>query len=220
MAEKAVFSLRPAIAPRAARHGEAIAFGKTMGGLMCELKKVNNCYFWRKNMNKARFVTIGGAICVAVIAAVMIPIAKANSCGMDHGQHSTHETQHETKNVKEAHAAHLAMISKSIDNAIQSIEAGNSEPALAELKKAQQMLAVIKESLAGQMKSEFVNAKCPMMGSPINPEKISDNLIREFKGQQVAFCCGGCPDMWDKLSDAQKEAKLSEKKAAAPTHNH
>ena len=36
-----------------------------------------------------------------------------------------------------------------------------------------------------------------------------------YKGHRVAFCCAGCPAMWDKLSDAEKKAKLSK---AAPTH--
>ncbi|RKY09076.1 MAG: hypothetical protein DRP66_03085 [Planctomycetota bacterium] len=58
-------------------------------------------------------------------------------------------------------------------------------------------------------KVEFVNAKCPIMGNPINPAKVPANLVRDFAGQKVAFCCAACPPKWDKLSDAEKTAKLA-----------
>jgi hypothetical protein len=54
----------------------------------------------------------------------------------------------------------------------------------------------------------FANDHCPIMGTPIDPAKVPEGLTREFKGQKVAFCCAGCPAAWDKLSDAEKEAKL------------
>ncbi len=56
--------------------------------------------------------------------------------------------------------------------------------------------------------AQFANAKCPIMGSVINPEKVTADLIKEFKGQKVAFCCAGCPDKWDALSDEDKATKL------------
>jgi hypothetical protein len=37
---------------------------------------------------------------------------------------------------------------------------------------------------------------------------VPATLTREFKGQKVAFCCGGCPAAWDKLTDEQRRAKL------------
>jgi hypothetical protein len=55
---------------------------------------------------------------------------------------------------------------------------------------------------------KFVNARCPIMGGAINPARVTDDLTREYKGQKVAFCCGGCPPEWDKLSPAEKDAKL------------
>ena len=59
---------------------------------------------------------------------------------------------------------------------------------------------------------EFANDRCPIMGSPINPAKVAENLIRDYKGQKVAFCCAGCPAAWDKLTDTQKQAKLTKVK--------
>ena len=46
---------------------------------------------------------------------------------------------------------------------------------------------------AKEGQGEFANVSCPIMSSPINPDKVAKNLIRDYKGQKVAFCCGGCP---------------------------
>jgi hypothetical protein len=54
----------------------------------------------------------------------------------------------------------------------------------------------------------FANTKCPIMGSAINPSKVTEGLTRVYKGRKIAFCCGMCPGQWDKLTDAQKDAKL------------
>jgi len=65
----------------------------------------------------------------------------------------------------------------------------------------------------------FANAACPMMdANTIDPKKVTPNLIRDHKGKKVAFCCRGCPAKWDKLSDAEKDAKLAKAapKKAAP----
>ena len=60
----------------------------------------------------------------------------------------------------------------------------------------------------GEEPQAFVNVTCPMMGSPIDPNNVAPELVRMYKGEKVAFCCGGCPVAWDKLPEAQKEAKL------------
>lgn len=57
---------------------------------------------------------------------------------------------------------------------------------------------------------QFVNTRCPMMGSKIDPDKVTADLTREFKGQKVAFCCAGCPVQWDKLSAEEKATKLAQ----------
>jgi len=61
-----------------------------------------------------------------------------------------------------------------------------------------------------------VNAKCPIMGEKFNQAKVSTDLVREFAGQKVGFCCAGCPEKWDKLSDIEKTAKLAAAMAPAP----
>jgi hypothetical protein len=59
---------------------------------------------------------------------------------------------------------------------------------------------------------EYVNAKCPIMGSKINTENVNSALTREFNGQKVAFCCAGCPETWDTLSEEEKKQKLEQVK--------
>ena len=56
----------------------------------------------------------------------------------------------------------------------------------------------------------FANVRCPIMpSSVIDPAKVTAKLTRTHKGKKVAFCCAGCPAAWDKLSDAEKDAKLA-----------
>ncbi len=55
----------------------------------------------------------------------------------------------------------------------------------------------------------FANTKCPIMGTKIDPAKVTPELTRVHKGQKVAFCCGSCPAAWDKLTDAEKDSKLA-----------
>ena len=57
-------------------------------------------------------------------------------------------------------------------------------------------------------RAKFANDRCPMMGSKIDPASVPASLTREHRGQKVAFCCGGCPVAWDKLSETGKQAKL------------
>ena len=55
---------------------------------------------------------------------------------------------------------------------------------------------------------EYANFKCPIMGGAIDPAKVTADLSRDWKGLKVAFCCPACPGPWDKLTDAEKAAKL------------
>lgn len=57
-----------------------------------------------------------------------------------------------------------------------------------------------------------VNTRCPIMNKAIDPANVPEPLTRMYKGQKVGFCCGGCPARWDKLTDAEKDAKLEASK--------
>lgn len=49
-----------------------------------------------------------------------------------------------------------------------------------------------------------VNHYCVIVqDDPVNPE-----VVREYKGQQVGFCCPGCIKKWDAMTDAQKDAAI------------
>lgn len=106
-------------------------------------------------------------------------------------------------------AAKVAAALKKIDAAILAVEAGKTKDALAVLKEARTLVAAAhKAFLRVKPKQTFVNAKCPIMGGKIDPEHTPAELTREFHGRKVGFCCAGCPKVWDKLTDAQKQAKL------------
>jgi len=55
-----------------------------------------------------------------------------------------------------------------------------------------------------------INSKCPMpMGGAVKPAGVSAELVREFDGKKIGFCCAGCLPDWDKLSDDGKKAALA-----------
>lgn len=103
----------------------------------------------------------------------------------------------------------LGMLSKAVSNAIQLLQNGDSKAALAELQRIKTTTEGFRQALAAHVTKSFVNNRCPIMNSPIQPDRVKENLVREFQGQKVAFCCGGCPSAWDQLSDSQKQQKLS-----------
>ena len=47
------------------------------------------------------------------------------------------------------------------------------------------------------------------MHSPIDPEAVTDDLVREYHGQRVAFCCSQCVVRWDQITDEEKDELLS-----------
>jgi hypothetical protein len=55
---------------------------------------------------------------------------------------------------------------------------------------------------------EVVNARCPILGNKLDRADVPDSLVRMFEGKKVGFCCAGCPEQWDKLSDTDKAKKL------------
>lgn len=97
----------------------------------------------------------------------------------------------------------------SISKAVKAIESDNKQTELTELKKALEKLLTVYNALDTSAKPQFANSlTCPIMGSPINPNTVNKNLIREYKGLKVAFCCDSCPPKWDKLNDTEKQSRL------------
>jgi hypothetical protein len=101
---------------------------------------------------------------------------------------------------------------KSLDQVRKHLDGGKTKEATEELGKAQELLKGVHEALVGHHPKEaagVVNVKCPITGEAIDPAKVPANLIVEFKGRKVGFCCGSCPPAWNNLSDQEKQAKLS-----------
>lgn len=175
-------------------------------------------------MSRTKWTTVVGIVGLVVIGAMIFPVnqAKAKSdcggCGQGASKSKmSMDKNHMTKdmNVAKIYAQHMPMVSVSIEKAIKAIERGNDKVALAELKMAKNMITAMNaiiEAASKNAKPGFANSKCPIMGSPINTDKVAKNLIREYKDRKIAFCCGGCPAAWDKLSDKEKDAKLAKVK--------
>ncbi len=157
-------------------------------------------------------------ICVAAAVVVNLPLRRAGAqTGHEgHGQMSRMIMRNHPKaaslSLEKVHSGHLPMVSASIDKALKAVESGDKKTALAQLNKAKRMIAEINLAIGKLVKPKFANVRCPLMGSPIKPDKVTKNLIRDYKGEKIAFCCAGCPAAWDKLSDTVKAAKLAKVK--------
>ncbi len=103
----------------------------------------------------------------------------------------------------------LAAIQEAVARAIAHLEAGHQQEALTELKLVQGSLESLRQAIEKNAASAFVNDRCPIMGTPIDPAKVSAALIRVHEGHKVAFCCAGCPQTWDRLGNPEKAAKLA-----------
>lgn len=56
----------------------------------------------------------------------------------------------------------------------------------------------------GEASSAYVNKACPIMGNEINVAEVTDDLVREWKGGKVAFCCPPCLEDWDEMSEEDR----------------
>jgi hypothetical protein len=157
-----------------------------------------------------------GLVAVGVLAFMAAP-AMAMSCGagscsdMDQHQHGA-ATDAAAAQVaaNPSRAASVTAAIASIDAAAKALESGDRATAARELANARKILEAVQKEAASATAAPagFANTKCPIMGSSINPSKVTEGLTRVYKGKKIAFCCGGCPAQWDKLTDAQKDAKL------------
>ena len=165
-------------------------------------------------MNRLKLIAAGSLFAALLLVWGGVPFAGADSCNKDKDK----EVKACEKACKKACPKmcpvkrHVPVLSESINKALEAIQADDKDAAVAELKKAQKMLADIKndcrQAVDGcKKKAGYLNSTCPIMGAPIDPNKVTEELTREYKGGRVAFCCAGCPKMWDKLTDEQKQEK-------------
>jgi len=123
------------------------------------------------------------------------------------------KSQPAAASIEEIYSLKLPQAILTIGEAVKAVESGDKKTELAELTRAVDMLVEIREALGKQIQPQPANTRCPIMGSAIDAKTIAANLTRDYKGQKVGFCCGGCPVAWDKLSDEQKQAKLAAAKS-------
>jgi hypothetical protein len=142
-------------------------------------------------------------IAIAVVASLSLAASPTHQ----------HSPAHQAMTLEQVKNKVLPMSLKSVASITKAIESGDKETALKELAHLQAMLEQIQAIINKQVNSSFANTKCPIMGQPLDPKQVPDHLIRAYKGQKIGFCCAGCPEKWDGLSEAQKEAKLKQYQA-------
>jgi hypothetical protein len=102
----------------------------------------------------------------------------------------------------------------SISQAVKAMESGDKQTELVELSKALKLLIEVQKGLDTHVKPDFANnLRCPILGSAIQPNKVDEQLMRDYGGGKIAFCSPRCPDEWDKLTETQKQTKLTGEKS-------
>lgn len=81
-----------------------------------------------------------------------------------------------------------------------------AQPAPAEPKAAESAMP----TADAEGKVAVANAFCPMMEEhPVKGGRSPVELVRMWRGQALGFCCEDCPEGWDVLSDAEKDAAMA-----------
>jgi hypothetical protein len=168
-------------------------------------------------MNRASYYTRKVAPIPALVALIGFFIA-----GVSYAQHQhmmpgsampqTAKTKpaEEDTSLQTIYAQRLPALQEIVKRAIQHLEAGHHQEALNEMRRVQSSLAALHEALGQHVGPRFLNDRCPIQGTKINPATVPAELTRVYGQGKVAFCCAGCPDQWDRLPEAQKAAKLRE----------
>ena len=60
------------------------------------------------------------------------------------------------------------------------------------------------KTAAAENKGGAINTMCPIGG-----HEVDTTVVREWKGQTIAFCCDHCTAKWDKMADADKDKVLT-----------
>jgi hypothetical protein len=103
----------------------------------------------------------------------------------------------------------LGAIQEALARAVGHVEAGYTTDAVKELRQIQASLESFRQAIVKNTPSPFVNDRCPILGTAIDPTKVPANLTRLYGSRTVAFCCAGCPQKWDQLANSEKTAKLA-----------
>lgn len=105
----------------------------------------------------------------------------------------------------------------SLDEAAKAVDAGNMADAKMKIERAKMMLKDVQDCQKKCMEQmPTYNDSCPISGMKIDRMKTPENQMRMYKGRKIGFCSPACPVAWDKLTDAEKEAKLEKAMPAIP----
>ena len=158
---------------------------------------------------------IAGLVAFALMGLSAAPPAMAAACpALPCGKAPTQKAEgsHCPEAMRNDVQARLDGALMAVAAARKAVEAGDTAAATEALARAEAVLAGLKKTVGhhGPQAGKVINDRCPMMGGRVNPEKVTPALTRTHRGKTVGFCCAGCPGKWDKLSDAQKDAKLKD----------
>lgn len=64
--------------------------------------------------------------------------------------------------------------------------------------------------------TETINEHCPIMGGDVTPE----GGTADWNGETVGFCCDGCIEKWQALSEDEKKAALAKAEEGHSSHDH
>jgi ribosomal protein S20 len=110
-----------------------------------------------------------------------------------------------------ANMADVSAAKAAIKAAIAAIDKGDTAMAKMEMEKADKLLSNVHKCMKENMQQmPCCNSKCPIDGNPINMKSCPKDCTCMYKGMKVGFCCKGCPAKWEKLTDAEKDAKLKD----------
>jgi len=122
-------------------------------------------------------------------------------------------SDNETPSLEQIRSRDFPQAILSISQAVKAMESGDKQTELVELSKALKSLIEVQKALDAHVKPDFANnLSCPILGSPIQPNKVDEHLMRDYGGRKIAFCSPKCPDEWDKLTETQKQTKLNGEK--------
>jgi|GEM_PF-1847802 len=97
----------------------------------------------------------------------------------------------------------------STEQAAKAVEADNAALAQRQIDKAQATLLLVRKTLTNmQQQLPCANVACPMSGQPIDATTVPAERSRMHKGVKVGFGEGADLEVWERLSDAEKEEKI------------
>lgn len=111
----------------------------------------------------------------------------------------------------QANMEDVAAAKAAIKAAIEAIDKGDAKIAKIKMEKAEKLLANVHKCMKENVEQmPCCNAKCPISGKSIDRMNCPKELTCVYKDMKIGFCCPNCQPEWNKLTDAEKDAKLKD----------